>query len=180
MRLNDLLSALLTSPMMPPLLLANQYPGGEAAFIQAMNQRATKLHLTHTQYFNSVGYDQAQQLTTARDLGYLAQILLHNQLLGAMVGTKQLEIRDASGIYRHLLINTNQLLDVEQGIKGVKTGTTPLAGEVLVSLVEQDGHQIIIVLLNSRDRYAETRLIINWIFKSYQWLTTQEMNKEVK
>ena len=45
------------------------------------------------------------------------------------------------------LFNTNQLLGSLAGVKGVKTGTTDWAGQVLVTLVERNGREILISLI---------------------------------
>jgi D-alanyl-D-alanine carboxypeptidase len=62
----------------------------------------------------------------------------------------------------------NKLLG-QGGVVGIKTGTTDASGENLVTLVERDGHRVLIVLLNSRDRFGETKHIIDWIFANYSW-----------
>jgi D-alanyl-D-alanine carboxypeptidase len=53
----------------------------------------------------------------------------------------------------------------------MKTGTTELAGENLVLQVERDGHQVIIVLLGSQDRYSDARVILNWLWANVKWYT---------
>ena len=55
------------------------------------------------------------------------------------------------------------------GVKGVKTGTTDLAGEVLVTLVERADHRILLTLMNSEDRYTDTTKLLSWILNNYDW-----------
>jgi D-alanyl-D-alanine carboxypeptidase (penicillin-binding protein 5/6) len=62
------------------------------------------------------------------------------------------------------------LLGVVPGVKGVKTGTTEGAGQVLITQVERENHEVLIVIMGSQDRYGETRRIIEWIWQNYTWL----------
>ncbi|MEK7522494.1 MAG: hypothetical protein AAB569_02865, partial [Patescibacteria group bacterium] len=57
----------------------------------------------------------------------------------------------------------NKLLCEIQGLGGLKTGYTESAGENLVSFYKKNGHQFVIVILKSLDRFNDTRNIISWI-----------------
>lgn len=52
---------------------------------------------------------------------------------------------------------------------GIKTGTTPLAKENLVGLIERDGHKILTVVLGSDDRFTETEKLIDWAYSNFTW-----------
>lgn len=151
-------------------ILAQNYPQGRAAFIQAMNSKAQKLHLSESAFVNPSGLDAAAHYSSAFDLSLLARELMKNKYLRTLVGTKQAMISDQAGKNTYQFYNTNQLLGVEPGVVGVKTGTTELAGEDLITQVERDGHRLIIVVLKSQDRYYDTRQIIRWLFSHYQWI----------
>jgi D-alanyl-D-alanine carboxypeptidase len=43
---------------------------------------------------------------------------------------------------------------------GGKTGTTPAALQCLLSVVDVRGRRYVVVLLHSRDRYADMRLLL--------------------
>jgi D-alanyl-D-alanine carboxypeptidase len=55
------------------------------------------------------------------------------------------------------------MLSFIQGIGGLKTGYTENAGENLVSMYRSNGHEYIIVIVKSQDRFADTRNIVKWI-----------------
>ncbi|MFZ5376140.1 MAG: D-alanyl-D-alanine carboxypeptidase family protein [Patescibacteria group bacterium] len=158
-------------------VLATQYAGGYETYVNLMNEKALVLGLEHTTFANPSGLDDFRQLTTARDLAILARELLKDQFLSELVSTKEKTVTDVSGKNNHLLVNTNQLLGVDQTILGVKTGTTPHAGEVLVTLVDRNGHKILIALMASRDRYQDTKIIIDWIYSNYQWFSFDEVEE---
>ena len=154
--------------------LAEYYEGGVPGFVAAMNEKAKAIHLTKSTFTNSVGYDDPSHKMTPMDLARLAGIALTNKTIAKMVAIPQITISDVTHTYFHPLQNINQLLGKIPGVGGIKTGWTEEAGENLVTLVERNGHRVIIVILKSRDRFAETAKLIDWIFGNYQWKTYQQ------
>lgn len=149
--------------------LAQNYPGGVEKFVEAMNQKATALHLTNSHFTNSIGYDDANHKMTPLDLARLASIALLNPTITKMVAIPQITISDVTHTYFHALTNVNQLLGKIPGVGGIKTGWTEAAGENLVTLVERNNHKVIIVLLHSNDRFGETSKLIDWVFSNHKW-----------
>ena len=58
--------------------IAETLGGDEAAFVKQMNQTAARLGMAHTHFINPHGLPAEQQVTTARDMGLLAQALLRD------------------------------------------------------------------------------------------------------
>lgn len=152
-------------------ILAQNHPEGRAGFITEMNQTAQNLHLQESSFINPSGLDAAAHFSSAFDLSLITRVLMQDQFLKSVVGTQQASIINQAGTNQYWFYNTNLLLGVEPGVVGVKTGTTDLAGEALITQVERDDHQVLIVILGSEDRYNDTKKIINWIFSNYQWLS---------
>ncbi len=151
--------------------LAQSYAGGYDAFIQAMNKKAEDLHLTGSHFTNPVGFDDPNHYMTAEDLARLADVALLNKTIAKMVGIPQITVSDVTHTYFHKLSNVNQLLGKIPGVAGIKTGWTEEAGENLVTLMERDGRRVIIVVLKSKDRFADTIALINWTFANIEWQT---------
>lgn len=149
--------------------LAEHYPGGVAAFVEAMNNKARQLHLDNTHFTNPVGYDDPMHKMTAVDLTRLAAFALANKTIAKMVAIPQITVPDVTFTYFHPLTNINQLVGRIPGVGGIKTGWTEDAGENLVTLVDRDGHKIIIVVLKSFDRFADTITLINWAYANFDW-----------
>jgi D-alanyl-D-alanine carboxypeptidase (penicillin-binding protein 5/6) len=168
---NLLYGALVHSANDAAFVLANNYPGGIDAFVDKMNKKAIEIGLKNTRFDNPAGYDSVNQYTTAHDLAILSNYVLQNQTLAHIVGTKSITVADESYSYFHYLRNVNELLGDIPGVAGVKTGSTPEAGENLVSLVKRGERKVIIAVLNSKDRFGETRNLIDWIFNEYKWTT---------
>jgi len=166
------------------LVLAQNYPGGQINFVQAMNQKAQDLNLTHTYFANPTGLDSNKEgkiltdfsYTTALDLARLAAFALKNENFLRFVSTTNITISDIQGKIFHKLDNVNELLGKFSGVKGVKTGWTEEAGECLVGYTERDNHGLITVIMGSQDRFGETTKLVNWVFGNFQW---QEINPSI-
>lgn len=152
------------------LAIADNYPGGYSEFVRAMNLKAESLHLSSTVFKNPSGIDQYGHFSTARDLAILASYAMNNPLIKEIVSHKEYVITDLTGTLSHELTNTNQLLGELPGLSGLKTGWTRGAGECLISYVEREGNQIIVVVLGSSDRFGETRTIVDWVYSHHNWI----------
>lgn len=143
--------------------LAEHVAGSEAAFVGLMNEAAAGLGLQSTHFVNAHGSDAPGQLTTAADLVLLARAVLAEPLLARIVATPSAQIAG------RLLKNTNELLGQDPRVDGVKTGTTDAAGECLVVSLTRDGHRLVVVLLGSRERYADARRLLDFALDGWQW-----------
>lgn len=149
-------------------VLAVSHPGGGEAFIQAMNQKAQELGLSQTKFMNATGLDDPQQYTTAFDLTVLTREVLKNEFLRQVVSVPEDKIADIGLGGEHTLYTTNYFLLSRSDVLGVKTGTTEAAGQVLITLVQLK-EPVLIVLLNSQQRYLDTAAIIDQIQTEYDW-----------
>jgi len=152
------------------LAIAQNYPGGENAFIKKMNEKARLFRLTNTNFADSIGLEDSRDYTTPLDLARLASRALDDQEFSKIVATKTWEITDISGENKYLLKNLNQLLGV-QGITGVKTGYTTEAGQVLVTSKKEREHTLIIVVMDSQDRFFDTSRLLYEISDNINYLS---------
>ena len=156
------------------LALAQNYPGGEIAFIKKMNEMARQLHLDNTNFADAIGLEDSRDYTTPLDLARLSSIALGNETFAEIVATKTWVITDVTGENRYLLKNLNKLLGVS-GVNGIKTGYTNEAGQVLVtSKIEIDNtkkHTLIIVVMDSKDRFWDTSKILYLISGNINYLS---------
>ena len=149
--------------------LAENYPGGVEKFVEAMNEKAKSFHLTKSTFTNPVGFDDVNHKMTPMDLARLGSIALNNKIIAKMVAIPQITVSDVTHTYFHSLTNVNELLGKIPGVGGIKTGWTEEAGENLMTLVERNGHRLILVVLRSRDRFKETVKLIDWVFYNFRW-----------
>lgn len=158
------------------LALAQHHPKGYVEFINLMNQKAVDLHLTNSQFSNVSGVEQITHYTTARDLGLLTKEAIKNPVFSNIVNQKEITITSIDGSISHLLTNTNQLLDNVDGVMGVKTGWTHLAGECLVTYVSRNDREIITVVLASENRFLESEKLIDWSYQNHTWIPFPEID----
>lgn len=168
---HDLLKAMLiTSANDVAQLFAVSYPGGDDAFVAAMNRLAQDSGLSDSMFSNPAGFDIGDQYSTARDLAKLSKLVFEDQVLKEILGTKKAMIADVSSLHPAELVSTHKLLLVDDSVLGGKTGTTERAGEVLITMYQKNERPIVIVVLGSLDRYIDTNLLTEWIYKNYTWI----------
>jgi serine-type D-Ala-D-Ala carboxypeptidase (penicillin-binding protein 5/6) len=157
---SDLLAALLVASANDACLaLAEHAAGSVESFVTTMNLAAQRLELRETRFANPCGHDAPGHVSSPRDLLKLAELVLAEPRLRTLVAQPALQFAPlvsgpANGGSRgRILQNSNALLGRLAGTRGVKTGYTAAAGKCVIALVERDGHEVLLVLLNARDRW---------------------------
>lgn len=148
--------------------LAANYPGGVGGFVDKMNQKANELNLHDTNFQNPAGFDSPLNYSSAYDLAIIAKQAQENSQLARIVSTKETSVESWDKTQEHLLKNLNKLLS-EDGVIGIKTGYTDIAGENLVGLVDRNGKKILTVVLSSSDRFGETKSLMDWVYQNFEW-----------
>lgn len=149
--------------------IAENYPGGVLSFVSAMNKKALDLNLPNTHFQNPAGFDDKNHFSSASDLAKISGEALKNYQLARIFATKETDVFSLDKKYSHHLSNLNKLLSQVTGVLGIKTGYTSLAKENLVTLVEREGHRILMVVLGSDDRFGETTQLIDWTYANFKW-----------
>ncbi|GFO61823.1 hypothetical protein GMST_41480 [Geomonas silvestris] len=153
-RVRDLLAAsLIASANDATRALADHVAGSQPAFVQLMNERAHALGLGDTRFSNVCGHDQKGLYTTARDLVILTERALRLPAFADLVAQRSMRIQTATGRRTIAFHNVNRLIGRYAGARGVKTGTTPNAGQCLVAVAERDNIRVFLVLMHSRKRW---------------------------
>lgn len=150
--------------------IADNYPGGSEAFVAKMNEKAASLHLTKTHFSDASGLNDDEDYTTVVDLARLASYAITNATLAEISGTKYKTINNQSFTRQYPLTNLNKLLGID-GVTGLKTGTTEGAGEVLVTSTVKNGHTYVIVVMQSKNRFADTSTLLHFIEKNVRYVT---------
>ncbi len=149
--------------------IAENYPGGVAGFVTAMNNKAKGLQLWATRFDNPAGFDSPNHFSSASDLAIITGEALKDPQLARIFATKETSIVSLDKKYTHQLQNLNKLLTQVSGVLGVKTGFSEAAKENLVTLIERENHRVLIVLLGSDDRFGETTKLIDWVYGNFEW-----------
>ena len=140
--------------------------GSVERFVGMMNERAEEMGLQDTGFENPVGFDARGHHTSAADLAKMTRVAMENPDFREMVSTQYATIATP---YREIpLSNTNELLFTYPSATGVKTGTTPAAGESLVSSAAKGDEEYAFVILDAReDRFAASRRALEHAFAAY-------------
>ena len=149
-------------------VLANNFPGGRAAFVNAMNNRVKALGLSDTSFTNQTGLEgDGKQYTTVYDVVVMTEYALVNfPLFDQVVSTFDYNIPQTDTHKAFYLENETNLLTSYPGVKGVKDGYTPEAGLCLVTYLDYGGHKIVGVVLGSDDRRGEMIELLDYSLKS--------------
>jgi len=146
--------------------LAEFVAGDESAFADLMNQYASQLGMTNTNFVNSSGLPHADHYSTARDMANLAAALIrdfpeHYPLHAVRAYTW-------NNIKQY---NRNPLLTRDDSVDGVKTGHTESAGYCLVASAKQNDMRLVSALLGSKSedsRLTETQSLLRYGFRFFE------------
>jgi D-alanyl-D-alanine carboxypeptidase (penicillin-binding protein 5/6) len=132
--------------------------GSERAWVALMNRRAKLLGLTCTHYVDPHGLDPRNRSCPA-DIAALAMRAIAEPRIARIARRPFARVWTGAG-HKLTLRTTNHLLrDHYPGAIGLKTGFTNPAGFCLAAIVQRGGRRIGIVLLGSRDTYADAEQI---------------------
>lgn len=159
---NLLYGMLLPSGNDAAVAIAQNFPGGERAFVEKMNENAARFHLANTHFADPAGLNDEGDYTTVIDLARLASLAMQNTKFSEIVATKYITITNATGTKSYAISNLNKLLGTS-GVIGIKTGFTEEAGGILVTGKEEQGHRLIVVIMKSEDRFLDTSLLLSFL-----------------
>ena len=157
--------------------MAEHIAGSEAAFVDAMNEKAKVLGMEHTHFVNCTGLDDdpdaAQHLTCAADIAAMSRELM----------VKHPDIRKFTTIWMDTirngtfgLSNTNKLVRFYPGATGLKTGFTQKAGYCLSATAQRDGMELIAVVMgseSSKDRFHACKQLLDYGFANFALVQPQ-------
>jgi len=151
--------------------LARSWPGGNEAFVAAMNARAATLGMTNTHYADASGLNK-HNVSTARDLARLLIAASRNPRLPAYSTRSEVWVTNLANGHPVAWNNTNRL--VRNGrweINLSKTGYTSEAGNCLMMQATIGNRPVSIVLLNSwgkLSKYGDAQRIRDWLLRAEQ------------
>ncbi|HHQ4552899.1 TPA: D-alanyl-D-alanine endopeptidase [Aeromonas veronii] len=159
--------ALMSSENRAASALARHYPGGQRAFVEAMNAKARMLGMWNTRYADSTGLNP-RNVSTAQDLAKLAAAAASYPLIRQYSTDQQSYVRTNKRQLHYL--NSNRLIREGQWEFTLsKTGYIREAGRCLVLGTKVNHEPVIMVLLNAEttnDRVADAKRIKTWLESS--------------
>ena len=140
-------------------VLAEAAGGTAHNFVQDMNATALKLGMATTHYVNPNGLFDPRQLTSARDIGVLAAVILSEFPEHQHYFSQQFV-----AIGNRKLANHNSLVREMPEADGMKTGFVCNSGYNLVASASRNGRRLIAVILgapNSQSRSSIARGLLD-------------------
>lgn len=146
--------------------IAEGVAGTEQEFVDFMNKKANLLGAKNTLFVDPNGLNKYNKVyySTSLDLAKIAAYSLNYSLLKDIYQTLNKELPSSNLHGQKILENQTNLLSTYPGVKGMKTGYTEDAGLCLISLAENDGKRIIVVILGSTDRRGDGILLLDFGF----------------
>jgi len=125
------------------------------------NNYARSIGMNNSNFTNYIGLDYEYNETTALDILALTREFIKKDLFNEIVKMKSYKLENGKVIY-----NTNKMLFENSYSVGIKTGTTGEANENLIYRYKNTSKDLdlIVIILNSSDRYQDTRNIISNIY----------------
>jgi D-alanyl-D-alanine carboxypeptidase (penicillin-binding protein 5/6) len=160
----ELLQALLVkSPNDVALALARDHAGTAEEFVVKMNRRARAMGARTSRFMNPNGLPAEGQFSTARDIAIIARNAYANPIIRKIVATPRAEFHYSDGRVRQL-VNTNRILHQAPWCNGMKTGYTNAAGHCLVSSGQNNGRDVIAVILgsNKANVFTDSKRLLEW------------------
>jgi serine-type D-Ala-D-Ala carboxypeptidase (penicillin-binding protein 5/6) len=140
-------------------------------FVSLMNRKAALIGLSETHFSNPIGLDDTdgQNYSTVTDLYILAKTVMQNPVISDAVKMPVYYLKSSDSLFATTVYSTNQLLQEIPNTLGIKTGTTESAGEVFVYDYADADKDLIIIVMDSKDRFSDTKALLYWALRSYRW-----------
>ncbi len=149
------------------VMLAEAVAGSLPAFIKRMNTTAKRLGMRRSRFVNPNGLPDDRQITTARDMGYLARALIIEFPEYAHFFAIQ-SVR----IGKRRMRNYNRLLRTYEGADGMKTGFVCASGFNIVVSATRNGRKIVAVVLGGKSggaRNLRAAKLLDHGFRRFTW-----------
>ena len=194
---------LLNSANEAALVLADWVAGSQEAFVEMMNAKARELGCEDTHYTNAHGLDDEEHYTTAADIAKIASYALGKEFKGAAMFEKiiatvtcELPANNKHDAARTLL-NTNRMLNkyypdyYSPYVTGVKTGSTPAAGDCVVARASRGGYNYLCVVMRGQKAvvagssyavntaFVDAKALFEWSFANIRLRQVTEKGKAV-
>ncbi|MBQ8831010.1 MAG: D-alanyl-D-alanine carboxypeptidase [Oscillospiraceae bacterium] len=166
--LHDMLKSIVVSSANDAAVaVAEHMCGSEAGFVSMMNNRASGLGMTNTNFNNCTGLmDDPEHVTTARDIAIMSRELISHDMIKEYTTIWTDTIRGGE----FGLSNTNKLIRYYIGATGLKTGFTNRSMYCLSATAQRDGVEYIAVIMHgetSAQRFEDAKTLLSYGFANY-------------
>ncbi len=149
--------------------LAEGIAGSEENFAQMMNEKAGEIGMTSTNFTNSSGINDPDNISTVRDIALMSKYLIENYPVFYELFAEKTFTWDRTGGEPIKQGNRNPLLYKNVGVDGVKTGYLAVEKYSLASSMKKNDRRLIAVAsgFNTKNlRSSESLKLLNWGFRN--------------
>ena len=160
------------------IALAEGIAGSEENFAQMMNEKASEIGMTSSNFTNSSGVNDPDNISTVRDIAIMSKHLIKNYPVFYELFKEKTFTWDRTGGEPIKQGNRNPLLYKKAGVDGIKTGYLALEKYSLASSMIKNERRIIAVgsgFETKNFRSSESLKLLNWGFRN---TNTYEVSKK--
>jgi D-alanyl-D-alanine carboxypeptidase (penicillin-binding protein 5/6) len=160
--------------------LAEGIAGSEENFADMMNEKASEIGMTNTNFTNSSGINDPDNTSTVRDIAMMSKHLIQNYPIFYELFAEKTFTWDRTGGEPIKQGNRNPLLYKNVGVDGVKTGYLAVEKYSLASSMIKNDRRLIAVVSGfetKNTRSSESLKLLNWGFRN---TNTFEISKKGK
>ena len=149
--------------------LAEGIAGSEENFADMMNEKAGEIGMDSTNFTNSSGINDPDNISTVRDIALMSKYLIKNYPIYYEIFAEKTFTWDRTGGEPIKQGNRNPLLYKNIGVDGVKTGYLAVEKYSLASSMKKNDRRLIAVAsgFNTKNlRSSESFKLLNWGFRN--------------
>ena len=164
------------------IALAEGIAGSEANFADMMNEKAYEIGMTSTNFTNSSGINDPDNISTVRDIALMSKYLIKNYPIYYELFAEKTFTWDRTGGEPIKQGNRNPLLYKNVGVDGVKTGYLAVEKYSLASSMKKKDRRVIAVVSGFETknlRSSESLKLLNWGFRNTNTFEISNKDKTV-
>ncbi len=149
--------------------LAEGIAGSEQNFADMMNEKAGEIGMTSSNFTNSSGINDPDNVSTVRDIALMSKYLIKNYPIFYEIFAEKTFTWDRTGGEPIKQGNRNPLLYKNVGVDGVKTGYLAVEKYSLASSMKKNERRLIAVASgfeNKNLRSSQSLKLLNWGFRN--------------
>ena len=149
--------------------LAEGIAGSESNFADMMNEKAGEIGMTSTNFTNSSGINDPENVSTVKDIALMSKYLIQNYPIYYELFAEKTFTWDRTGGEPIKQGNRNPLLYKNVGVDGVKTGYLAVEKYSLASSMVNNDRRIIAVVsgFDTKNlRSSQSLKLLNWGFRN--------------
>jgi len=162
--------------------LAEGIAGSEENFAEMMNEKAMEIGMTSTNFTNSSGINDPDNISTVRDIAIMSKYLIKNYPKYYELFKEKNFTWDRTGGDPIKQGNRNPLLYKNVGVDGVKTGYLAVEKYSLASSMKKKDRRLIAVVsgfATKNLRSSESLKLLNWGYRNTNTFEVSKSNETI-